>query len=153
MTTSPVRTRYGAADDLEQVIALHDRCSADALHRRFHAPLTRVRSRLAGQLIAPEPGWSVVAEITDDVVGLASVGAVSAHEVEVGVIVEDAHRGRGIGGRLLREVAVEATARRHRALLCHTQPDNRPVLATVRRIGLPHTLAESDGVLTVTMRL
>ncbi|RYU09468.1 GNAT family N-acetyltransferase [Nocardioides iriomotensis] len=153
VTTSLVRTRYGTLDDVRATVALHERCSADALTRRFHAPVTRVPERLATQLLAPARGWSVVAEQNGVVVALASVGPVSPHEVEIGVVVEDAQQGRGIGTRLLREVAADAGRRGYRSLLCLTQPDNDTVLRTIERAGLAFDEHVTDGVLTVVMPL
>lgn len=84
---------------------------------------------------------------------MATVGPVSTYDVEVGILVEDAHQRRGVGARLLRDVATEAGVRGYRSLLCLTQPDNHPVLATIRRVGLPFAVTTSDGVMSVTMRL
>lgn len=153
MTTSLVRTRYGAAHDVAPVIALHERCSSETLHRRFHAALPRLGKQLARQLLAPELGWSVLAERGDHVVGMACAGPVSNHDLEVGILVEDAHQGRGIGSRLLADLAGDATGRGYRSLLCLTQPDNEAVLASVRRVGLRHTVSVADGLATVRMHL
>ena len=153
MTTALVRTRYGAAADLPLVTALHDRCTPEALHRRFHAPLTRVPPEATLRLLAPEGGWSLLAELVGEVIGMACAGPLSTHELEVGILVEDASQGRGIGGRLLREVARDAAARGFRALVCVTQPDNQAVLATVERTGLAFTLVDSDGLVEIVMSL
>lgn len=153
MTTSLVRTRQGTDDDLALVTALHDRCSADALLRRFHAPVARVPDRIARGLIAPHRGWSVLAVHGEEVVGMACAGPESEHTVEVGILVEDASQGRGVGSRLLRDVATEAAARGYRSLLCLTQPDNDVVLATIRRVGLPHTVTHADGLMRIVMQL
>lgn len=153
MTTSLVRTRYGTADDLAQVTTLHDRCSPESLMHRFYAPLTAVSERMARRLLLPELGWSLVAEQAEEVVAMATAGPVSTYDLEVGILVEDAHQRRGIGARLLGDVATEAAVRGYRSLLCLSQPNNHPVLATVRRVGLPFGVTTGDGVMTVTVRL
>jgi ribosomal protein S18 acetylase RimI-like enzyme len=153
MTTSLVRTRQGTDDDLALVTALHDRCSADALLRRFHAPVPRVPDRMARGLIAPHHGWSVLAVHGQDAVGMACAGPVSEHMVEVGILVEDASQGRGVGSRLLRDVATEGAARGYRSLLCLTQPDNDAVLATIQRVALPHTVTYADGLMRIVMQI
>jgi len=153
MTTSLVRTRQGTDDDLALVTALHDRCSADALLRRFHAPVPRVPDRMARGLIAPHHGWSVLAVHGQDAVGMACAGPVSEHMVEVGILVEDASQGRGVGSRLLRDVATEGAARGYRSLLCLTQPDNDAVLATIQRVALPHTVTHADGLMRIVMQI
>lgn len=156
MTTSLVRTRYGAAADLARVAALHDRCTTETLHRRFHAPGPVMSERVLRQLIEPEHGWSILAEHGRDpanVVAMASAGPVSTREVEVGILVEDLQQARGIGTRLLRESADAAARRGYRAMLCLTQPDNRAVVATVARAGLPCTTTWDDGLMCLVMDL
>jgi GNAT superfamily N-acetyltransferase len=153
MTTSLVRTRYGAEADLAPVIALHHRCSAQALHRRFHAPVPRVRERLARQLLLPVGGFSVLAELGEDVVGMAVAGPRSCHDLEVGLLVEDGHQGRSIGTRLLRETAADAARRGYRGLHCLTQPDNEAVLRVVRRAGLVALPTWDDGMLHIEIPL
>ena len=153
VTTSPVILRHGAAADHARVAALHDRCSDESRYRRFHAPLPRTPLALVRQTLEPDNGWSVLAEVDGDVVGMASVGPLSTCDLEVGILVEDAHQGRGIGTALLLEVAVEAGTRGYRTLLCLTQPDNDAVLATVTRAGLPSRTSWYDGLMSVTIPL
>jgi GNAT superfamily N-acetyltransferase len=153
VTTSPVILRYGAAADHARVAALHDRCSDESRYRRFHAPLPRTPLALIRQTLEPDNGWSVVAEADGDVVGMACVGPLSTCDLEVGILVEDAQQGRGIGTRLLTEVATEAATRGYRTLLCLTQPDNDAVLATVARSGLPSRTTGYDGLMSVVIHL
>ncbi len=153
MTTSLVRTRYGAEADLAAVTAMHDRCSARSLRSRFHSPLPRVRTGMARRLLRPADGWSRVAELGPRVVGLACAGPLSAEELEVGLLVEDAHQGRGIGTRLLREVAAEAGRRGYRTLSCLTEPGNGAVLEVVRKAALPATRTRGDGLLCIAIHL
>jgi len=153
MTTSLVRTRPAGPADVDTVQALHDRCSPDALHRRFHVPMARVPRRVVEQLVSPRRGWSVVAEQCDHVVGHGCAGELSAHVVEVGLIVEDAQQGRGIGARLLRDLAAEASARGYHRLICLAEADNDQVLRTVRRAGLEAHPVLSDGLLEIVAPL
>jgi GNAT superfamily N-acetyltransferase len=153
MTTSLVRTRPAGPDDVDAVHALHDRCSPDALHRRFHVPTSRVPRHLVERLVAPRRGWSVVAEQCDQVVGHGCAGELSPGVIEVGLLVEDAQQGRGIGVRMLRDLAAEGAARGYRHLVCLAQPDNEPALATVRRAGLAAHEQLCDGLLEIVVPL
>lgn len=152
-TTTLVRTRYAGVHDLEQVLAMHRRCSPETLHRRFHVPMPQVPERLVRRLLTPGDGWSLLAEQRDEVVGLACAGPLSPHELEVGLLVDDAHQGTGVGTRLMRDIAGEASLRGYTGLVCTTQPDNHSVLRTVRRAGLDGVPTLSDGVMEIAIPL
>ena len=153
MTTALVRTRTATLDDVEAVVALHARCSPETLHRRFHVPVTEVHDPLACRLIAPPRGWSVVAEQCGQVVGLGCAGPLSRTELEVGLLVEDARQGSGVGSRMLRELAREGRLRGYRAIICLAESGNESVLPTVRRAGLDGVATLVDGLLEIVVPL
>lgn len=153
MTTALVRTRTATLDDVEAVVALHARCSPETLHRRFHVPVTEVHDPLARRLIAPPRGWSVVAEQCGQVVGLGCAGPLSRTELEVGLLVEDARQGSGVGSRMLRELAREGRLRGYRAIICLAESGNESVLPTVRRAGLDGVATLVDGLLEIVVPL
>jgi GNAT superfamily N-acetyltransferase len=153
MTTTLVRTRHATAHDVAPLVAMHRRCSPDTLHRRFHVPVAHVPARLVEQLVAPAGGWSIVAERRDDVVGHGCAGPIAPGVVEVGLLVEDAHQGTGIGVRLIRDLAGEASRRGFSTLVCLAQADNESVVRTVRRAGLDCVPTRRDGLLEVTVAL
>ena len=153
MTTALVRTRAATLDDVEPVVALHARCSPETLHRRFHVPVTEVHGRLVRRLIAPPRGWSVVAEQCGQVVGLGCAGPLSRTELEVGLLVEDARQGSGVGSRMLRELAREGRLRGYRAIICLAESGNESVLPTVRRAGLDGVATLVDGLLEIVVPL
>ena len=153
MTTSLVRTRHAVANDVPAVRALHERCSPDALHRRFHVPTTRVSPGFVEQLVLPRRGWSLVAEQCGEVVGHGCAGELTPSQVEVGLLVEDAQQGSGIGSRLLRDIAAEASARGYRSLVCLAQADNESVLPTIHRAGLRAASTLDDGLLEIVVPL
>ena len=101
VTTSPVPApapplvmlRRGTTADQAPVAALHERCSEESRYRRFHAPLPQVPSRLVRATLEPEDGWSVLAELGTEVVGVACAGPLSTRELEVGVPSRTATRG------------------------------------------------------------
>ena len=59
-TLSNVTTRHGQVHDVEQIEAMHARCSETSLHRRFHAPLPGSRPGRCGRWSARPTGgaWS-----------------------------------------------------------------------------------------------
>jgi len=150
---SDVALRYGDPSDLARLTALHGRCSPETLRRRFHTAVPVVPERLVRQTLLPDGGWSVVAELGRDLVGVACTGPLSCTDLEVGVLVQDAHQGRGIGTQLLRHVAAEATGRGYRSMLCLTDPGNHAAERALVRSGLATTTTPYDGMLVVTVRL
>lgn len=153
MTTSLVRTRHATDDDVTGVQELYDRCSPNTLERRFHVPVARVSSALVGELVRPRRGWSLLAEQGEEIVGHGCVGETSREQVEVGLLVDDAFQGTGVGTRLMRDLAAMAAERGYRSLVCCVAPDNPSVLPTVRRAGLPHVCSYVDGVVEIEVPL
>jgi predicted N-acetyltransferase YhbS len=153
MTTTLVRTRQATAADVGAVLALHRRCSPATLEHRFHVPVTQVPERLVRALVTPERGWSIVAEQGDEVVGHGCAAETSAEQVEVGLLVDDAHQGTGVGTRLMRELAASAAERGYDSLMCAVEPDNESVLPTVHRAGLDAVTSHVDGVLEIEVPL
>jgi len=151
--TRLVRLRHGTSADEAAVTALHERCSEESRYRRFHAPLPTVPPRLVRATLAPDGGWSVLAELGGDVVGIASAGPLSRCDLEVGVLVEDGFQGLGIGTALLLAVADEARSLGCRSLLCLTQPDNAAVIGSVARSGLAARTTRYDGLMSVVIDL
>lgn len=153
MTIALVRTRYATGHDVPGLVDLHRRCSPATLHSRFHVPVSAVSARLVEQLVAPTRGWSLVAEQHGAPVGLGCAGPVAAGVVEVGLLVEDAHQGTGIGTRLTRDLALEATRRGFHTLVCLALPGNITIVPTLRRAGLEAGARRRDGLLEVVAAL
>lgn len=153
MTTSLVRTRHAVIEDVEAVFDLYARCSPQTLQHRFHVPVARVPERMVRRLVVPADGWSLIAEQGGEVVGHGCAGPVSTSRVEVGLLVDDAYQGTGVGTRLMRELALSAARRGFEAMLCLVEPDNESVLPTVRRAGLEGVPLHVDGVVEIEVPL
>lgn len=153
MTTSLVRTRHATDDDVAGVQELYDRCSPSTLERRFHVPVSRVSAGLVRELVKPRRGWSMLAEQGSEIIGHGCAGETSDEQVEVGLLVDDAFQGTGVGTRLMRDLAATAAQRGYQSLLCCVAPDNPSVLPTVRRAGLPHVSSYVDGVVEIEVPL
>jgi GNAT superfamily N-acetyltransferase len=140
-----VVVRRGSVQDADALIAMHDRCSAETLLRRYHAPVPRVSPRLARTLLEPADGLSLVVTSGDQVVaaGLLATGPVGP---ELGLMVEDRWQRHGLGAKLLRRLAEEAAERGAATVVCLVQPDNKAVLSTVRRAGLRAHVSMVDGM-------
>ena len=140
-----VVVRTATSADVDAVVAMHERCSAETLQRRYHAPTLRVGRSLALALLEPAGGTSMVLEADGHVVGVGLL-AVGPDGPELGLMVEDRWQRQGHGTRLLRALSVEAAERGAVELSCAVLPDNEAVLRTIRRSGLRALVSYADGL-------
>ncbi|MDQ4007374.1 MAG: GNAT family N-acetyltransferase [Actinomycetota bacterium] len=147
--------RTGDPSDQPAVLRMHDRCSAQSLSRRYHAPLPRLSPRVAQHLLAPPGGTSIVAEAAGELVGMSVLAPLTdpAGTAEVGLLVEDAWQRRGVGSRMLLECTRIAAGGGFTQLVAHAQPDNPALVPTFGRAGLVARMHREDGLLLVTTRL
>lgn len=143
-TGEPTLRRGGAAD-ADAVVVLHERCSAETVYRRYHAPMPRVNARFARSLLCPGDGMSMVVTVDGAVVALGML-ATGPSGPELGLMVEDRWQRRGLGSRLLRALAEEAADRGMETLTCLVQPDNDAVLHTIHRARLTVRVSRVDGL-------
>ena len=139
-----VVVRPGVATDAEALVAMHHRCSADVLLRRYRQPVGRLTPRDAVALLEPEGGRSLVVLEGDDLVA-AGLVVPDAGRLLLAFHVEDARQRRGLGARLLRALAVEAAGTGWDEATCLVQPGDSAVLSTVRRAGLLALVSYADG--------
>jgi GNAT superfamily N-acetyltransferase len=137
--------RLGTVEDAPALIAMHARCSAESVYRRYHSPVARLSPRQARGQLEPDGGLSLVMAVGDEVVGIGML-AVDATGVELGVMVEDRWQRRGYGTKLLRALAVEAANRGVDTVTCMVQPANQAVLRTIHRARLRALVSYVDGV-------
>jgi GNAT superfamily N-acetyltransferase len=72
---------------------------------------------------------------------------------EIALIVRDDLQGRGIGTALLRRIANIAPAIGIATLHAHLLPENRVMLAVIRKLGRPSTMRTYPGELEVSVQL
>src|SRR5215213_3652554 len=149
---SELEIRRGSAADAEALVAMHERCSAEVLRRRYFAPVSGITLRQARTLLEPVEGRSVVALEGEELVGAGLVTAVGDRR-ELALHVEDDRQRRGHGTRLFRALAVEAAALDWEEVTCVAQPGDSAVLSTVRRAGLLALVSYVDGTCHYTVPL
>lgn len=163
-----VTVRFASDDDLDEIVAMHERCSAESRQRRYLAgsagPLP---AQLRGQLSS---GYTLVAVFEDassTVAQASGAGALPGTsrivavgnlqwdglEAEVGLLVEDAWQQRGLGTALLRRAAHLATAAGSEVLYSHTRGDDSAMIHTMRRLGRPMRREEDGAMVTLTIDL
>jgi GNAT superfamily N-acetyltransferase len=128
-----VTVRLAGEDDLDELLAMYERCS----------PHTRRRCPSPGDLGS---GYSLVAVAeTGRAVGLGTL-VWKGPEAEVGLLVEDGWQRRGLGTALLRRAVRLATAVGVEVLHARTEGDNSAMIHTLRRLGRPMR-HEPDGTM------
>jgi GNAT superfamily N-acetyltransferase len=146
-----VELRTGTTDDTVLLLAMHARCSAHTLRRRYHTPRPRITAAFARELLEPEDGTSVVAMAGPDLVGIG-VLADGDDGPELGVLVEDGYQRRGLGTRLVHHLVREAADRSLPSVRCVVLPGNDAALPTLLRAGLRvHVAAGADGARICTV--
>ncbi len=123
------------------------------MERRFHSPVGHLREQAVRRLVSPPHGWSLVATTGPDVVGHGCAGELSPTTVEIGLLVDDAYQGTGVGTRLVRDLAATATERGYHSMVCLVEPDNDSVLRTLRRAGLTGAPVSVDGLIEIDVAL
>ncbi|MGA5164216.1 GNAT family N-acetyltransferase [Streptomyces pseudogriseolus] len=147
-----VSVRRADTADLDAARAMHERCSAETLRRRYHGPVGDA-TRYLDHLLSPRFGRTLAAQTASgDIVALGHL-LWDGDETEVALIVEDTWQRRGIGAELLSrlvDMAVEAGCAHVYAV---TQASNTGMVAAMRGLGLPLDYQVEEGTLVVTARL
>jgi len=148
--------RLAHPGDLDELAAMHARCSATSLYRRFLTGSRPTATQLA-RLLEPRRGATLVAVTPGgQIVSTASLVGEGAL-AEAAVLVQDDWQRRGVGTAMLRRLLAMARPAEFAAVLVHTHADNTAMLRTVRRLG--DFLAAEPGydrdgaVITVTLGL
>ncbi|WP_399895984.1 GNAT family N-acetyltransferase [Streptomyces sp. BBFR51] len=155
-TGEMVHVRRGRPEDLDQVNAMHLRCTATSRYHRYQAPRQRIGHAEWANLTDPALGttWLVVPyDDPDAVVAVSHLMRTGPEGVsELGLLVEDAWQYRGVG-TLLTHCAVNHAARGDdHTVTVMTDVANTPMLAIARRFGavLPRT---GSGTVDLTIRV
>ncbi len=131
-----VRLRTGGPADAEVVRAVLSGLSLDTAYKRFFTGLGSVPAGLVRQLLADDPGRSVLLAATGDgtVIGLADTTLVEGGAaVEIGVVLADRWQRRGLGRPLCTAALAPALAAGVPTLRAHTLVGNVPVAALLHR--------------------
>jgi acyl-CoA synthetase (NDP forming)/GNAT superfamily N-acetyltransferase len=152
-----VRIRTVRPSDAEALGAMYEGVSDEALRLRFFSvSRTVVTQDVEALTRAPdEDHASLLAAIGSDVVGVATFERLDDEPTyaEVAFLVEDAHRGRGIGMLLLEHLATVATKYGIVRFVAETLPDNSSMLHVFRDAGLPLVTQQGTQVVHVELPL
>ncbi|HSK15398.1 MAG TPA: GNAT family N-acetyltransferase [Gaiellaceae bacterium] len=150
-----LRLRAPRPADRDALVAFFSGLSPESLHERFHGT-----PAITERLVAPflQPDWAE----HGDLVGtlweegservVAHAGWVRLRDVsraEVAFAVDDALQGRGVGTRLLEQLADTAADAGVTEFVADVLPDNRPMLSVFQAAGFEVTRTLSAGEIEV----
>jgi acetate---CoA ligase (ADP-forming) len=132
-----LRLRPPAAADADALLAFFEDLSAHSLYQRFHG-IRKVDRQLAESLL--EPDWAETGALAGwldrRVVGVANyVRLRDAGSAEVAFVVADKEQGRGIGTRLLEQLADRAAGSGITRFVAEVLAENRAMLGVFTGAG------------------
>lgn len=106
--------RPGTVEDVDLIMAMHDRLSEASLHKRYHRPWRPSRENMAWVCrLHGENGRLLVAELPGRrprIVGMAYYVTANQKTAEAAFLVEDRFQGQGVGKQLVQALAQQAVA-------------------------------------------
>jgi GNAT superfamily N-acetyltransferase len=143
-----VTIRLIRAADAYALLRLFDRLSPESIYHRFFSPMPQPRRaallHLAG--LDSEFHEAMVAEIDGEIVGVARYdGRPGEDDAEVAVIVDDVWQDRGLGTRLLHQLARVGARRGLVAFRAVVLGENRRALPFLRRLSPDADIRFRDG--------
>lgn len=145
--------------DRNDLAGIVDRVSALSLYRRFFTVKRNFSERerefflnvdfvdhVALMAWAEEAGRRII-------IGGGRYVVVRPGVAEVAFLVSDQHQGQGVGGAIMRHLAVIARASGLQTLVAEVLPENAPMLKLFEKCGLLMTTAREAEVVHVTLQL
>ena len=154
-----LRLRPPTSGDADALLAFFGTLSQRSLYLRYHG-FPQVSPRLVESLV--EPDWqergvllgALVDEASERVVAVANyVRLRDPKFAEAAFAVADEHQGRGIGTRLLEQLAARAAAVGIERFVAYVLPDNRAMLGVFESAGFQLTRELEGGEVEVQFPL
>ena len=152
---STLRLRAPSAADIDALVSFLDGLSRESLYLRFHGFPTVDR-----RLIEPfvDPDWHerghLVGELDGRVIALASyVRLRDPAAAEVAFAVADEYQRRGIGTRMLEQLAARAASVGIERFVAEVLPDNRQMLRVFEAVGFEPTRTLQSGTVEVAFEI
>ena len=143
-----VRVRAASLGDGARLRRMFSRLSPRSIYRRFHSPLPRVPDWAVTRAVEVDhhDRESLVAVVEDEIVGHATYARLGGgREAEVAVVVEDGWQRRGVGKRLLSELAGRARRRGIEAFTGAVLPENGAMRGLLAASGGGLRYSVEDG--------
>ena len=148
--------RLARPEDSAAVTAMHERCSERTIHQRYFRNVTEWRELTMRRLSGGHRGASIVVMAEDgQIIGLGNVFPLSddsaseseqSRMAEIALLIDDAHQGLGIGGRLLTHMLNLAQRLGFDAVEASVLAENRSMVALLDRTGLTWSRQVESGI-------
>jgi GNAT superfamily N-acetyltransferase len=158
-----VTIRLLRADDRQKIASAIGQLDRDSIYFRLFSYRKELTERGLDRIMAVDPEHEVVLVVTqgegdaESVIGSGRLVETSATHVdrtaEVAFMVDNAHQGRGIAGRLLQHLAAIARDRHITALEAEVLSKNNAMLAVFAKSGLPMSKRRDGDVVYVSLSL
>jgi acetate---CoA ligase (ADP-forming) len=150
-----LRLRTPRADDARALVDFLSGLSKESVYYRFHG-FPALNERLVEQFV--EPDWHerghLIGELQGRVIALASyVRLRDPAAAEVAFVVADAFQRRGIGTRLLEQLAERAAAVGIERFVAEVLAENRQMLGVFEAVGFEITRTLESGTVEVEFRI
>ncbi|HTR20274.1 MAG TPA: GNAT family N-acetyltransferase [Gemmatimonadales bacterium] len=160
---APIYIRAIRPDDQQRLSEFHRRLSPESVYFRFFEikqELSPKDLRYLTELdfdrrvalvatLAPAPDAPLVGVARYDV--LPETGLVKKGRAELGIVVEDAHQGRGIGTQLLKHLLGIAYSQGVREITAEVLPQNTKMLELVSSSGVPVRRRLEEGMIQLRL--
>ncbi len=122
-------------DDAPALHDLHGRVGDDAVRLRFFAVARGTAHQYVDHVVSAPETLTLVAEVGERLVAVASAEPVGPHRAEVAFLVDDDHRGQGLGTLLLEHLAASARDRGIRHFDAEVLTENHRMLQVLTDAG------------------
>ena len=138
-TPASVVIRPAQPNDVDAIIAMHQRLSDESLYKRYLRPRQPTRSELATFCEQDDKrGHTLVALLPGnhaEIVGMAFYVATSTDAAEAAFLVEDQFQGQGIGSQLMTTLVQQAVSRGILYFDATVLPTNLTMIHLLHRAG------------------
>jgi GNAT superfamily N-acetyltransferase len=146
-------------DDKERIVKAFLALEPRSIYLRFFSHKKDLSDEELRRVTEPDRARDVVLVATtgtgdqETVIGLGEYARSGPSAADIAFVVEEKQRGRGIAGRLLRELAHIARENGIARFEADVLADNAPMLSVLRGSGLPLQESMCAGVVHVTLAL
>ena len=149
--------RPACEHDADAVRSFLESLSEDSRWLRYHSPAPIIRSWMVDAVARADHDnrEALLAFVDGEIVGLAEWGRVHPDDptADIGVVVDDRHRRRGIARELMRHLAASGRAHGIETFTASVLSVNRPTIAMVQDVAPQRTITFDGPTVEVQVPL